>query len=198
MMASGKLPKGALPGLVTRLIAALSALGTAGQVLKVNSGATGLEFGAGGGGFDVIIEDQKSSGSQGGTFTSGSMQTRTLNTKVYDPGSICTLASNKFTLPAGTWYIEWIAIANQVGYHQSELYNVTDAVSVKTGTNGYSNGGADYCTNQSQGATVVTIASPKDFSIRHQSTGTRATDGFGYGSTFGTTNVFCCVRIKKL
>lgn len=43
-MASGKLPKGVLPGIVTRLIAALSALGTAGQALRVNAAGTGLEF----------------------------------------------------------------------------------------------------------------------------------------------------------
>jgi hypothetical protein len=47
MMTGGKLPKGSLPGIVTRLIAAISALGTAGQKLRVNAGATGLEFESG-------------------------------------------------------------------------------------------------------------------------------------------------------
>lgn len=49
---------------------------------------------------DVIIEDQKTSGTNGGTATSGARETRTLNTLVYNAGSLASLASNDFTLPS--------------------------------------------------------------------------------------------------
>ena len=46
---------------------------------------------------DVILEDQKASGTTGGTSVATSWNTRTLNTEVYDPSGLCTLTANKFT-----------------------------------------------------------------------------------------------------
>lgn len=49
----------------------------------------------------AVIQDQKSSGTDGGTFTSGAWRTRTLNTTVLNTiGAGFSLSSNQFTLAA--------------------------------------------------------------------------------------------------
>lgn len=51
---------------------------------------------------DWVLEDQKASGTSGGTATSGSWETRKLNTEVCDPLGLVTLASNEFA-SHGEW-----------------------------------------------------------------------------------------------
>ena len=48
------------------------------------------------------VRDEKSNGTAGGGFTSGSFQTRTLNTVMTNEISGASLASNQITLPSGT------------------------------------------------------------------------------------------------
>ena len=86
--------------------------GTNWQTIVKSSSATTNAF--------LHLQDQKTSGTEGGNFTSGAWNTRTLNTEVTDTiGS--TLSSNQFTLPAGTYYIEASAPAYSVGRHLSRL-----------------------------------------------------------------------------
>src|SRR5690606_21247003 len=53
----------------------------------------------------AYLKDVKPSGTAGGTFTSGSWQTRDLNT-IEGDSSFVSLASNQFTLQPGTYHIE--------------------------------------------------------------------------------------------
>ena len=110
-----------------------STTGSAGQVLKVasaNHTSTNaeLEFNAGGKFASyAIIGDQKSAGTEGGTFTSGAWQTRDLNTEISDPDGIISISSNQFTLAAGTYLVNASAPAHKVNGHQIRLYNTTDS-----------------------------------------------------------------------
>ena len=61
----------------------------------------------------IKLSDVKSAGTAGGTFTSGSWQTRTLNTEDSDTGGNCSLSSNQFTLDAGTYEINARASASR-------------------------------------------------------------------------------------
>lgn len=144
----------------------------------------------------VIIEDQKAQNTNGGTFTSGADRTRDLNTEVHDPFGLCSIASNQFTLAAGTWVIDWSAPACLVDAHQTLLYNVTDTAEVKRGSTEYApfgNQGA----NRSFGSAVVTIAASKAFEIRHRCTTTRSSDGLGIRSNFGV-EVYTIVKAWKV
>ena len=145
---------------------------------------------------DVILEDQKASGTDGGTFTSGADRTRTLNTEVRDIHGICSLAANQFTLPAGTYYVEWTAPACQVGFHQTLLYNATDASEVKRGVPLDTPTGASG-TYFSFGQATVTIAGAKAFEIRHRCQTTRSTNGLGSAASFGT-EIYTVVKISKI
>lgn len=149
----------------------------------------------GGPGPHILIEDQKAQNTPGGTFTSGADQTRALNTEAYDPNNWCTLSSNQFTLVAGTWAIRWRTPASQVDAHQSLLYNVTDAAVVARGSVAVADSGGT-SSSESHGETVVTIAAPKAFEIRHRCTTSSSGDGFGVQGNFGT-EVYTQVAITR-
>ena len=131
---------------------------------------------------DFILEDQKAQNTDGGTFTSGAWQTRTLNTEVRDDGGIVSISSNEFTPTVNGW-VYWEAPALKVDNHQSRLYNVTDTAVAGTGTSMFAANSGDG-NNFSTGWAAVTAA--KAYRIEHQCATTRNTDGFGQASDFGT------------
>lgn len=143
----------------------------------------------------ALIEDQKTSGTNGGTFTSGADQTRDLNTEVYDPDGIVSIASNQFTLGAGTYLIEWSAPAYKCGLHQSMLYDVTGTATLARGESTLSSTG-DNTQNASRGACVVTPSGSNTYQIRHRCATTQASTGFGNPASFGT-EVYTRVKITK-
>ena len=143
----------------------------------------------------AILEDQKAAGTAGGTFNSGADQTRTLNTEVYVRDSLVTLASNQFTLPAGSWEIEWEAPAGDVNQHQTLLYNVTGAVEVARGSSAYEASGS--VISISRGRARVTPAISTTYEIRHRALSTSSTaNGLGLAGNFGT-EVYTRVAIYK-
>jgi len=143
-----------------------------------------------GGIWDVIIEDRKPQGTHGGNFESGAWRTRDLNTLVFNHNSLASLGGNRFTLPAGTYCIDWDAPAAGVGAHKSALYNYTTSTIVAYGTSAY-----DF--NNTVGTTVITITSPTSFEIRHICEKSRHTLGFGMATNFGT-EIYTRVCIKKI
>ena len=60
------------------------------------------------------VRDEKSSGTSGGNFSSGSYVTRTLNTSLTNEISGASLSSNQITLPSGTYYIQASCMASTV------------------------------------------------------------------------------------
>lgn len=139
---------------------------------------------------DVIAEDQRTIGTNGGSFFYNGDRTRALNTLVRNVGSLASLASNQITLPAGTYYFEWEAPAYLVNAHQSWLYNATAATEVKRGRSCYD-------TAISTGRATVTITETTAFEIRHRCQTTVQTTGFGPAAGFGT-EVYTSVKIWKV
>lgn len=145
----------------------------------------------------AFITDQKASGTNGGTFTSGAWRTRDLNTVEGDTGFI-TLGSNQITLPAGDYIIpSATAIAFKVNGNQIRLQNITDATTVALGTVENSNS-SDNNTNNSNLSTSFTIASSKTFELQHRSKATRSGSGFGEALTFGNNELYAKVVIIKV
>lgn len=147
---------------------------------------------------DVILEDQKTSGTDGGSATTGSWQTRTLNTAVRNLGSLATLSSNQFTLPAGTYHVFALAPARRVDRHQARLQNITDAVTVAVGTGDYSGNAVSPPNTASVISAVFTIAASKTFELQHNVESTKTTDGYGIGVGRGVTEVYSRVEITKV
>lgn len=159
-----------------------------------NLTGTGNSFGA----QLLHVQDQKASGTNGGTFSSGSWQTRTLNTTLTNEISSASLGSNQVTLPAGTYYLEASAIACRVGGHQTKWYNVTDASDTLIGTSEKcDDGGVGYGT-RSFVAGRFTIAGSKVFELRHRCSNSASNTGFGDAAGFSVVEVYSDVRIWKV
>jgi len=79
------------------------------------------------------VEDQKTSGSHGGSSVATTWTTRTLNTVVSNEISGASLSSNQITLPAGKYYFEASAPAYKINGHRIKLYNATDASDISWG-----------------------------------------------------------------
>lgn len=176
----------------------VTAAGTSGQFLRSNGAAAPTWVTVSPGALQIAtISDVKASGASSGTFTSGALRTRTLNTLVDTAGIVTSLAANQFTLAAGTYYIEAEAPAYAVNGHQTFLVNITDSVNSLIGTVAYSSSGVGGAT-PSIVKGEVTIAGSKTFELQHGCETTKATDGFGYGVTFGANQVFSIVKITKI
>lgn len=147
---------------------------------------------------DMILRDEKTSGTLAGGFTSGSFATRTLNTAVRNVLPGATLASNQFTLQPGTYLIEWWAPALQVGFHQTRLFNATDSTTVETGTSAVANTGAAYSQAPSFGKAVVTITSAKAFEIDHICQTTKTTNGLGAATSIAAKEVYTWVNVWQV
>lgn len=145
----------------------------------------------------AVIVDQKASGTQGGTWTSGSWQTFDLNTEQSDASGIVSISSNQFTLAAGTYYIEYVKSCLGIGNQRHRCYNVTDAATAFVGQNLGDIGGATRGNLHGKG--IVTIAGSKAFRIEGYSAATRATDGMGEAySTPGIAENYLQILIVKL
>jgi len=175
-------------------------IGTAGQVLTVNSGATAPQWSTPSAGSSISIaafSDQKTSGTNGGTFTSGAFRTRDINTTVGTNGITgCSIASNQITLPAGTFLIQGSAPAYDVNNHVTRFYNITDSTVAINGGTSYVDA-TDIAVTHSPFSGVVVIAGSKVFEVQHYAAATTATYGFGISTGF-TAEVYAQITIIKV
>jgi hypothetical protein len=144
----------------------------------------------------ILIRDEKTSGTDGGTFTNGAWRTRTLNTEVTDTGNHASLASNQITLAAGTYECFIRCPGYEVGPHQTRLQNITDTATTLLGTTDAASN-SDFSVTQSIIIGRFTIATSKTFEIQHQGLHTRSTDGFGRSGGFGT-EIYTIAEFRKV
>lgn len=143
----------------------------------------------------AVLEDQKTSGTDGQTLTSGDWRTRDLNTEVVDTGAITGITSNAFALAAGTYlifaYCPFRGSSGNVA--QSRVHNTSDDTVAITGTTVSSPASANTtCASICLG--IVTIAATKTFEVQMQSSANVNTGGAGsYG-----TEVYTQVLIIRL
>lgn len=151
----------------------------------------------------IHVQDQKSSGTDGGTFTSGAWRTRDLNTALTNEITGASLASNQITLPAGTYYVEASAPVYSGGSalsnHQAKLYDTTGAADLILGTSEIVVQGA--ASTGSSGRSYIsgrfTLSVESDIEVQHQCAVTANNNGFGAGAGLGT-EVFTDIKIWKV
>lgn len=158
-----------------------------------------MSFVSSGGKFEsalLHVRDEKASGTDGGTFTSGAWQTRVLNTVLTNEISSASLSTNTITLPSGTYFIDAACPAGMISAHKAKLYNTSDSTDVILGS-------SEHAWNNSYTWTYsfvrgrFTISSTKNFQVQHRAANTYATSGFGTGNSQGT-EVYSDVRIWKV
>lgn len=148
--------------------------------------------------WDVILEDQKASGTAGGTSVATASTTSVLNNKVRDPNGLCTLASNQFTLAAGVYSITAFKELTGSSSGRISLFNVTASAELVGGLNIYSNN----VTVPSSGHMVLngvfTVAASQALEIRYYADAARATDGLGAAVSSGAVERYCQVLLRKV
>jgi len=151
--------------------------------------------GGGGGTYEyVLIVDEKSSGTAGGTFTSGAWRTRDLNTEKADTGSVASVASNQITLAAGTYRAYIRCPIFNCGRNLTRLQNITDTATTLTGS---SELGGSASSSESTITGRFTIAATKTFEVQHQCDTTSTTYGFGVNSSLGTETYTRALFVKE-
>jgi hypothetical protein len=142
----------------------------------------------------MIVEDQKSSGTNGGSPSAGVRNTRTLNTVEENTIFGASLATNQITLPAGKYFITAKSIGSYTS-HKLFFRNVTDSTDALIGTNGNGDSASGYNTfSLAEG--VLTLTSTKVFQIEHYFQGSGGSV-MGYANSQGT-EIYSRVIIKKI
>jgi hypothetical protein len=163
---------------------------------------TAAANGSGGGGSGLYsaylcYQDQKTSGTDGGTFTSGGDRTRDLNTEVADTGGHGSLASNQITLAAGTYRVRGSVPGFYVAGHVAWLYDTTGATILVMGTAEYSDRAVSIGTvSRSILSGPFTLGVSSVLEVRHRCLTTQGTNGFGVAHSFGT-NVYTELELMK-
>lgn len=151
----------------------------------------------------VHVRDEKSSGTNGGTFTSGAWRTRDLNTVVGNTISGAALSSNQLTLPPGTYEVDATAPHFQTGSAtanraRARLYDITGAAVLATGTLSGINGSGAAANISSFVKGRFTLAVTSVVELQHRSTATVSGSGFGDSCAFGDNEVYSDVFIRRV
>jgi hypothetical protein len=145
----------------------------------------------------AIFNETQASGTQAGTFTSGSYVKRVLNTTVINGITGCSIASSVITLPAGTYFVSAIAPALQVSSHKIRLQNTTDSTTIAISTNANTQNAVIVQTDAVLN-TYFTLAASKNIELQHRCAVTQATYGLGTAATFGDNEVYSSITITKV
>lgn len=140
-----------------------------------------------------LIQDQKSSGTNGGGITSGAWRTHTLNTEVVDELTVTTTA-NVMALAAGTYKCSFWATFYATDVSQCRLQDTTNTVTLAIGNNiraGASNSGI----SAGHGYFVLSGAANVELQVRVSTT--NGTNGGGQATSWGT-EVYASVYLEKV
>lgn len=157
--------------------------GTDSKTLKdggaVPTGSAGYDY--------ILIRDEKTQNTPGGTFTRGDWRTRDLNTEVVDTGNHASLASNQITLAAGSYWAHILCPAQQVGGHQARLQNITAGATLLLGTSEVARAGTSFDWNDK--SIIIgrfTLSSQSVIEVQHKSIGSYTSTGFGRPANIST------------
>lgn len=145
------------------------------------------------------VRDEKTVGTEGGSFSSGAEVTRVLNTTTTNTIAGASRAGNVITLPAGTFDVYATFPAFDVNQHQAKMRNATSLADVIIGTTENTTGsgtGISQVQTRSIVSGRITLAASTDFDFRHEcSTG----DANGLGRAAGfNTEVYSDVQIREV
>lgn len=129
---------------------------------------------------DVVLEDQRPSGTSAGNGVAATWTQRVVNTKVRDPSGLVTLISNQF-VPAVPMWIEWDAPVYAT-WMVTRVRNVTDNVVVATSIGAEGNSSPNSGANTSGGCA---LEAGKTYEIQYY-LGSSGTNRLGQPHSQGT------------
>ncbi len=144
------------------------------------------------------IQDQKPSGTNGGSSVSAVWTTRTLNTTVFNEITGLTLSANLISLPAGTYYVEVSSPLGTPTNFRLRLWNNTDSSTVLLGQNNTMT--LNNSSPRAELAGRFTISSSKSLVVQYYASTSVANVGLGYAnSTSGSdVEIYTDTRIWRI
>jgi hypothetical protein len=140
----------------------------------------------------AYIRDEKTVGTNGGTFSSGAWRTRTLNTITSNITGL-SLSSNQVTVPAGTYFVEALCPSYGVDNNASRLQNITLGTTVCTSivcnTPGADSNISIICRQ------LITVNTITVFELQHRCQSSESADGFGRATGF-QTEVYAAIMFE--
>lgn len=149
----------------------------------------------------MIVRDEKTAGTNGGTGTSGSWQARTLNTTVINTISNATLAGNLVMLSQpGTYELTAYTMAGRGYNNKARLYNVTGSVVIAVGTTATNlNAASSPSAAMSFVRGSITITGATSIRLEHYLSVAGNADDFGAAySITSTAEVYAEVSVRKI
>jgi len=156
----------------------------------------------------MIVQDQKSSNTDGGTPTQDAWTTAVLNTSVVNTITDASLASNKITLPAGRYRVRARKVFAVTG--ESRIRLKKDVAGTVVGLSESVHAGNIVSTNSSNATIAITAALECEFEITESTDfileyyvnvnqHTTATQGLGIPSNIsGSVEVYATVTVEDL
>lgn len=150
----------------------------------------------------AVIVDQKAVTTNGGTATGGTTwYVRDLNTELADPDGIVSISSNRFTLAAGNYLIQWTSPFFRVEYVKTQLYDYTNTTSIAVGVSGFTTNTGDRAeaVKYYPGAARVTPSGSTEYEIQYKCYNTQSGSGLGIGYYYDSADVeqYTLVQIFK-
>lgn len=144
----------------------------------------------------AIWEHKETNGTDGGTATSGSRQTRSINYERYNSITGASLNTGTFemTLPAGDWDIEASSVFNQTGFSQVFFKSTTTATEIAS------------LSEQANTGTIInvrlvgtiTLAAAETFKLESRVGTSKASNGFGTASSYTDGDeIYARVVVRK-
>ncbi len=145
------------------------------------------------------VKDEKSSGTNGGTFTSGAWRKRDLNTVLTNEISGASVSSSVITLPDGEYFImATCPTYSQGGMDtQHRLRNTSSSTTALKGTSQARAGSSDV-TDQCIISGRFTATGTDNFELQGDTNSTNSNTGFGAPASTGIGEVYSDVKIWKV
>lgn len=130
----------------------------------------------------IVLRDQKTTGTPGGSFAPGGWRTRDINTIAVDDTQQVVLSNNAVQLPGGVYVIVATCPAYRVGRHVTRLWNITTNAPLIWGTPEYGPVSVDAPQTRSIIRGRFSLATTNQLEVQHYcDTALGGGNAFGFG-----------------
>ena len=145
----------------------------------------------------AIFQDQKTSGTNGGTGTNGAWTKRTFNTTVVNNITACSIATSVITLTAGSYRITASAPFYRTGVSQIKLRNTTAGSDIQLGMTAFGNNAVAGGVVNSYLDSYFTLTGSTNIELQYYIVSTTGTNDLGQSGGFGT-EVYATLTIQQV
>ena len=151
------------------------------------------------GGPDLVLKYTASAGNNGGSALGTTWTTITLNSIEYNRLELSgtVLSSSVFTLPAGTYKVDWTSVCYGTNDYTTRLRNSSDSSVIGYAMNAYSTASSAH--SESIGTEIVEITASKNFHIQYFVDVGTGGDGLGVARNIGgVEEIYNTVVVTRL